>query len=41
MKKGKQRDLTIFESIYSGAVAASVAAFLTTPMDVVKSKMMT
>ena len=40
LKKGKQ-ELTFLENSVNGATAAFVAASLTTPMDVIKTKMMT
>ena len=35
------RDLTPLESSINGAICGATSAFLTTPMDVVKTKLMT
>jgi solute carrier family 25 S-adenosylmethionine transporter 26 len=37
----KKRELDIVDSIVNGGLAGGVAAFCTTPCDVVKSKLMT
>lgn len=37
----KKKEVSFFDSGWNGLVAASVAAFLTTPIDVVKSRLMT
>jgi hypothetical protein len=41
MNQNQKQKLNPYESALCGAGAASIASFLTTPMDVVKTKLMT